>query len=100
MPNRIKAKHLDTKGYSVLNIYASPPLWMCIVLLNRRDAVSIEPPSTPWHRATLPADITPFVGRRAERAEVRRLLSASRMVTITGAGGVGKSRLALQTARD
>ncbi len=46
----------------------------------------------------LPLQLTSFVGRVAELAEVTRLLSQSRLVTITGAGGVGKTRLALQAA--
>lgn len=46
----------------------------------------------------LPADVTSFVGRRYELAEVRRLLSSSRLVTLTGVGGVGKTRLALRAA--
>ncbi len=44
----------------------------------------------------LPAEVTSFVGRRHEVAEVRRLLSLSRMVTLTGVGGVGKTRLAIR----
>ena len=48
--------------------------------------------------STLPAELTSFVGRRQEVAEVKRLLSVSRMVTLTGPGGVGKTRLALQVA--
>ncbi|MFD2083405.1 non-specific serine/threonine protein kinase [Actinopolymorpha cephalotaxi] len=46
----------------------------------------------------LPADTTSFVGRRRELAEVKRLLSVTRMVTLTGLGGVGKTRLALRAA--
>jgi non-specific serine/threonine protein kinase len=46
----------------------------------------------------LPAELTSFVGRRGELAEVRRLLAASRLVTLTGVGGVGKTRLALRAA--
>ena len=46
----------------------------------------------------LPAELTSFVGRRGEVAEVRRLLAGSRLVTLTGAGGVGKTRLALRAA--
>ena len=42
----------------------------------------------------LPAEVTSFVGRRHEVTVVRRMLSASRLVTLTGAGGVGKTRLA------
>lgn len=46
----------------------------------------------------LPAPSTGFVGRRRESAEIRRLLSESRLVTLTGPGGVGKTRLALHVA--
>jgi hypothetical protein len=46
----------------------------------------------------LPAELTSFVGRRGELAEVRRLLADSRLVTLTGIGGVGKTRLALRAA--
>src|SRR5687768_11713515 len=42
--------------------------------------------------------MTGFVGRREDRAQVRRLLSESRLVTLTGFGGVGKTRLALRMA--
>ncbi|BCJ55290.1 hypothetical protein Asp14428_67650 [Actinoplanes sp. NBRC 14428] len=42
----------------------------------------------------LPAEVTSFVGRRHELNGVRRMLSTSRLVTLTGAGGVGKTRLA------
>ncbi|MFI6624315.1 ATP-binding protein [Streptomyces sp. NPDC050528] len=49
-------------------------------------------------RGGLPAALTSFVGRRSEVAELRRLLSAGRLVTLTGVGGVGKTRLALVVA--
>ena len=42
----------------------------------------------------LPTEVTRFIGRDEEVAQVRRLLSASRLVTLTGPGGVGKTRLA------
>jgi predicted ATPase/DNA-binding CsgD family transcriptional regulator len=48
----------------------------------------------------LPAELTSFVGRRHEVAEVKRLLSTSRLVTLTGVGGVGKTRLALRVGAD
>jgi predicted ATPase/DNA-binding CsgD family transcriptional regulator len=51
------------------------------------------------HRA-LPAELTSFVGRRQQLAEIRRLLSSSRLLTLTGVGGAGKTRLALRTARE
>ena len=46
----------------------------------------------------LPAEVTSFVGRRHELAEARRLLSMTRLLTLTGPGGVGKTRLALRLA--
>ncbi|MET7897340.1 ATP-binding protein [Streptomyces mirabilis] len=48
--------------------------------------------------ATLPAAFTSFVGRGHEIAEIRRLLGANRLLTLTGVGGVGKTRLALEAA--
>jgi len=47
----------------------------------------------------LPAPLTSFVGREREIGEVRRLLAGTRLLTLTGAGGCGKSRLALEVAR-
>ncbi|GAA2813784.1 ATP-binding protein [Saccharopolyspora taberi] len=46
----------------------------------------------------LPVDVTSFVGRRREITLTKRLLAESRVVTITGPGGVGKTRLALRVA--
>jgi predicted ATPase/class 3 adenylate cyclase len=48
----------------------------------------------------LPSRLSSFVGRTAETAEVKRLLKLSRLLTLTGSGGVGKSRLAFQVAAD
>ncbi|NGN63974.1 LuxR family transcriptional regulator [Streptomyces sp. A7024] len=49
--------------------------------------------------AGLPAELTRFIGREAELAEVSAALGQERLVTLMGAGGVGKTRLALSTAR-
>ncbi|MEB3982827.1 LuxR C-terminal-related transcriptional regulator [Mycobacterium sp. 663a-19] len=46
----------------------------------------------------LPVRLTSFVGRDAELAQVRELLAGNRLVTLTGAGGVGKTRLAVEIA--
>ena len=54
--------------------------------------------STASGRGVLPAELTSFVGRRRELAETRKLLACSRMLTLTGVGGVGKTRLALRIA--
>ncbi|MFE5703281.1 protein kinase [Rhodococcus koreensis] len=46
----------------------------------------------------LPLELTSFVDRRSETAAVKNLLASSRLVTLTGMGGVGKTRLALRVA--
>ncbi len=48
----------------------------------------------------LPAVFTSFIGREAELAEVAALVSRERIVTLTGSGGCGKTRLALHVAAD
>jgi predicted ATPase/DNA-binding SARP family transcriptional activator len=49
-------------------------------------------------RSNLPRPLTSFIGRENEIQKVVNLVSKARMVTITGAGGVGKTRLAIQVA--
>src|SRR5205823_14208021 len=46
----------------------------------------------------LPAEVSSFVGREQQLAELRRLLHRSRLITLTGPGGAGKTRLALRLA--
>ena len=50
-----------------------------------------ESTGSPGRQHNLPTQLTSFVGRRREVAEVRRLLHSARLVTLTGVGGVGKS---------
>ena len=58
-----------------------------------------QPAPIPPHN--LPAEITPFVGRQPEIEQIAGLLAepACRVVTLFGPGGIGKTRLAIQTAR-
>jgi predicted ATPase/class 3 adenylate cyclase len=56
---------------------------------------SLDPP-----HHNLPIQLTSFVGRERELAAVQQLLLGERLVTLTGAGGVGKTRLALRLAAD
>src|SRR5579875_3014402 len=58
----------------------------------------VPPARPPELQHNLPAPLTSFVGRVRELAEVERLLEEGRLVTLTGVGGVGKTRLALETA--
>src|ERR1700737_5499704 len=55
--------------------------------------------SFPSVRDNLPRYLTSFVGRRTELSGLKSALARSRMVTLTGPGGVGKSRLAAELAR-
>jgi predicted ATPase len=50
--------------------------------------------------SNLPVQVTSFVGRVQESAELEKLIRGSRLVTVTGAGGCGKSRLAVQVAAE
>jgi predicted ATPase len=48
----------------------------------------------------IPLQLTSFIGREREMAEVKHLFSATRLLTLTGAGGSGKTRLAIHVATD
>ncbi len=60
------------------------------------------PPRAPPNdaRHNLPLEVTSFVGREREIDQVRRLLPTTRLLTLTGAGGCGKTRLALRAAAE
>jgi predicted ATPase/transcriptional regulator with XRE-family HTH domain len=60
-----------------------------------------SPPSEPLDESAahnLPIELTSFVGRTTDVAKLRALLTASRLVTVVGPGGVGKTRTALRVA--
>ena len=68
-------------------------------MLLQAASLSVAAQAGPVARSNLPAPVTSFVGRRSELAAAAELLRTSRLVTLTGAGGCGKTRLALETAR-
>jgi predicted ATPase/class 3 adenylate cyclase/DNA-binding CsgD family transcriptional regulator len=72
-----------------------------VVQLCHPDLVNEFPPlrvSTAVVSQHLPVQLTSFVGRGSELTQLRELLASNRVVTLTGAGGVGKTRLAIQVA--
>ena len=60
-------------------------------------ALSLVP--DPIGRTNLPLQLTSFIGRRVEIEEAKQLISEFRLMTLTGAGGIGKTRLALEIGR-
>ena len=56
--------------------------------------------SAPARKKKLPSSATPFIGRTDELGEIRQQLGKTRLLTLIGPGGMGKTRLALKTAED
>ena len=65
---------------------------------DRAAAPAPEPVAAAARRGNLPADLSALLGRDAELAEVAALVDAHRVVSIVGAGGIGKTRLGLAVA--
>ncbi|QSE90710.1 protein kinase [Rhodococcus pseudokoreensis] len=75
--------------------------------LGRRDAGSTESAEDTGRRTArqsragnLPLELTSFVGRQVELSDAKSMFDTARLVTLTGIGGVGKTRLALRLAAD
>ena len=60
----------------------------------------MKTPAAKARTPKLPVEPTSFVGRRHELHEVKRLLTTTRLLTLTGSGGVGKTRLAVSAAAE
>lgn len=65
-----------------------------------RRATAAPEAAAPWRRSNLPKQLTSFVGRERELVELKHLLPRTRLLTLAGAGGMGKTRLALQLAAE
>jgi predicted ATPase/DNA-binding SARP family transcriptional activator len=68
-------------------------------ILRQDPSLAAPTPTTHGPGLALPARISSFVGRAAELTELQRLLSRSRLVTVIGPGGSGKTSLAVEAAR-
>ncbi|MBI4928435.1 MAG: hypothetical protein HY835_11760, partial [Anaerolineae bacterium] len=62
------------------------------------DPPTIESPGGDARKTNLPTQLTSFIGREKQIEDIRRLMNDHRLVTLTGAGGIGKTRLALAAA--
>jgi predicted ATPase len=69
--------------------------WEEIQPLNKASPTAIE--SSPHN---LPMQLTSFIGRKKEVAEIKSLLNSARLVTLTGSGGTGKTRLSIEVGLD
>jgi predicted ATPase len=88
---------LHSDAHPTRHIITPPP-----PAANAPDSVSTAD-QNPAHRLTvapLPTAATQLIGRTAERAAVAAVLGTARLVTLTGVGGTGKTRLALQLGHD
>jgi predicted ATPase/DNA-binding SARP family transcriptional activator/DNA-binding CsgD family transcriptional regulator len=69
-------------------------------LLPRPPSDAARPVPSDAAKHNLPAPMTSFVGREREIIDLKRALSMTRLLTLTGTGGTGKTRLAIEVARD
>lgn len=91
-----RALALDNDGRRIFEAAAVRPS-----LPRMREGASVT--VGPWPNAgtaNLPLSLTPFIGRRTELDEIAALVKSHRLVTITGAGGIGKTQTALRVATD
>ncbi len=67
---------------------------------DERTPVAVAPATAAVEVGHLPTSLTSFIGRERELVDVQRLIGRARLLTLTGAGGSGKTRLAVQAARN
>jgi predicted ATPase/DNA-binding winged helix-turn-helix (wHTH) protein len=89
-------KTISGRGYRLLGTWTSRQ--ECISSVDSIDLEPMRSPAQPF-QSNLPAAASELVGRTNAVQHLRGLLSAYRVVTLTGPGGIGKTRLALEVAR-
>ena len=98
MLSRIQSDGLSYRGFSTSEELGTLIADDLAVLLSERFDLGGEPPETRPRSRPLPAPASRFIGREEEKSLVRDLLTGreARLVTLIGAGGIGKTRLALE----
>ena len=89
---------VEDLGEHALKDFPSPRRIFHLRIDGRGSDCFAAPRTLQTGRTNLPEEISSFVGRERELVELRELLGVSRVVTLTGAGGVGKTRLAQRLA--
>jgi ATP/maltotriose-dependent transcriptional regulator MalT len=114
LAGRLTDKEIAAKLHLAVNTvkWYNGQIFSKLGIKNRREAairageiklleLSVKKPSEESQQlANLPAQISSFVGRQKEIGEIKLLLDSARLVALTGAGGSGKTRLALQVAQE
>ena len=80
--------------------WGPPPEDVPIAMLGADGAPTGEREARPPRRGRLPSPVSRLIGREEATVELRQLLGRSRLVTLTGPGGVGKTALAAEVARN
>ncbi|MGH2882560.1 MAG: ATP-binding protein, partial [Solirubrobacteraceae bacterium] len=91
---------VEDLGKHVLRDFRSPRRIFHLRIDGRGSDCFPAPRTLQPGRTNLPEEISSFIGRERELVELRELLGMTRMVTLTGAGGVGKTRLAQRLASE
>ncbi len=93
----------QAQAHELLELGGSPPLndaaWQVPPLDRLSPTSGATTPQYAANQGNLPAPLTSFIGREQELAEVEELLRDTRLLTLTGVGGIGKTRLALELAQ-
>ena len=98
LPSGCSLKNLG--AHRLKDLKRPEPIYQLVHPLLPADFPPLRSLGNPDLPNNLPQQVTSFVGREREMAEVRALLDQARLLTLTGSGGAGKTRLALQLAAD